>query len=126
MTFLELYGVELDREVGSDSTTLFTTVRRKAAINAAQLEFVERTECLTRQTTVALVDGTQEYDLEAITDFLRISKQGVSIRITDSDANVRYIEGDDLTVTSVERLNQEAPGWRAVDAGTPTHVYLRR
>lgn len=127
MTFAQLYGVELDRELGSsDSTELFTTVRRKAAINAAQLEFVKRTECLTKQTTVALVDATQEYDLEAsITDFGWISDQGVSIAISDG-TNTRYLEGDDLEVTTIARLNHEEPGWRAVSAGIPTKVYLVR
>lgn len=127
MTFLELYGTELTRELGSsDTSVLFTTARRKAAINAAQLEWNERTECYTRSTTIALVDGTQEYDLETITDFHRISAQGVSIRITDVDANVSYIEGNDLEVTSVEKLNHDEPGWRAVPAAMPTKVYPRR
>jgi hypothetical protein len=106
---------------------MFTTARRKAAINAAQLEFVERTECLTRQYSQALTDSVQEYDLEAtITDFFCLSKQGPSIKIVDASANTTYIEGDDLTWTSVERLNAEEPGWRAVAAGRPTKYYLRR
>lgn len=128
MQFSELYGTELTRELGSaDTTQLFTTARRKAAINAAQLEFVKRTECFTRETTVTLVDDTQEIDLEVtITDLGWISKQGVSIRITDSSANVTYIEGDDLEVTTVGKLNTEEPGWRAVSASRPTKVYIRR
>ena len=128
MDFQTLYGTELDRELASTDTTVrFTTARRKAAINAAQLEFAKRTQCFTRQTTVSLSDGTQEYNLEAtITDFGGISAQGVSIRITDSNANVRYIEGDDLIETTVERLNVEEAGWRADSAGTPRYVYLRR
>jgi hypothetical protein len=126
--FSDLYGTELDRELGSaDRTQLFTTARRKAAINAAQLEWNDRTECYTRQTTVALVDETQEYDLEAtITDFHRISKQGVSIRITPATGSVRYVEGDDLEVTTLERLTHEEPGWRSAPASTPTHVYPQR
>lgn len=127
MDFVTLYGTELDRELGSaDRTSLFTTARRKAAINAAQLEFVKRTECLSLETTVPLVDDTQEVDIEAsVTDFGWIAKQGISIQIT-SGTTTRYIEGDDLTVTSIERLNTEQPGWRAVSAGTPTHVFIRR
>jgi hypothetical protein len=40
---------------------------------------------LYRQTTVTLVSGTQEYDLETtITDYAWISKQGVSIKIVDA------------------------------------------
>lgn len=127
MTFLELYGTELDRELGSaDRTSLFTTQRRKDAINAAQLAWNKRTECYVRETTVSIVDGTQEYDLEAtITDFAMLSKQGVSIKIV-SGSTTRYIEGHALTVTSVERLNVEEPGWRAVSAATPRKIYLRR
>lgn len=126
MTFDQLYGVELTRELGSaDTSQLFTTARRKAAINAAQLEWVKRTECFTRQTTIAIVDGTQEYDLETVSDFLLISAQGVSIAIVKG-STTRYIEGDDLKVTTVQRLNQEEPGWRAVSAGTPVKVYTRR
>lgn len=127
MTFLQLYGDELDRELGSaDRSQLFTLARRKAAINAGQLEWVKRTECFQKQTTVAIADGTQEYDLEAtIADFGWIAKQGVSIKIV-SGAHTRYIEGDDLVVTSINRLNIEEPGWRAVAASTPTKVYIRR
>jgi hypothetical protein len=126
MTFLELYGTELDRELGNSSNQLFTVARRKAAINAAQLEFVKRTECLQRQTTITIVDGTQEYDLDAIAnaDFGWIAAQGPSIAIT-SGTTVRYLEGDALIETTVGRLNVEQPGWRAVSAGTPTQYYVR-
>lgn len=127
MTFAELTGLELDRELGSaDRSQLFTTTRRKAAVNAAQLEWVKRTECLRKETTIALVDATQEYDIEAtISDFGWIAKQGVSIKIV-SGTTTRYIEGDDLRVIAVERLTVEEPGWRAVVAGTPTKLYQVR
>jgi hypothetical protein len=127
MTFADLYGTELDRELATaDRTQRFTTVRRKAAVNAAQLEWNKRTEVLQKQTAVTIVDGTQEYDLEAVlTDFMWIAKQGVSIKIV-SGSTTRYIEGDDLEITSIERLNKEEPGWRSVTASTPTQVYTRR
>lgn len=129
MDFVTLYGSELDRELGSaDRTQLFTTALRKAAINAAQRKFVTETECFTRQASIPLVDDTQEYDIEAATgfeDFSWIAKDGVSIKIV-SGSNTRYIEGDDLRVTSVERLNVEEPGWKAVSAGTPQALYTRR
>lgn len=127
MQFSDLYGTELTRELGSaDTGQLFTLTRRKAAINAAQLEVVKRTECVQRQTTVTLADNTQEYDLDAIAaaDFGWISKQGLSIRIT-SGSNVRYIEGDALVESSVERLTVEEPGWRALAKGTPSRYYVR-
>lgn len=126
MTFIELYGTELDRELGTaDRTQRFTTARRKAAINAGQIEFVRRTECLTREASIALSDGVDEYDLEAsATDFGWISKQGLSISI-DNGTTVRYLEGDDLTFTTIERLNTEQPGWRAWPDGDPRFYYVR-
>jgi hypothetical protein len=124
--FSQLYGIELDRELGSSSTALFTTARRKAAINAAQLEWVKRTECLIKETSVSLVDDTQEYDLEvSITDLGWVSKQGIRIAIT-SGTTTRYLEGDDLRMTSIERLAVDEAGWRAASAGTPTKWYIRR
>lgn len=126
MIFSQLYGIELDRELGSTDTTLFTTARRKAAINAGQLEWVKRTECFILESTIALITDTQEFDLEAtITDIAWISKQGVSIKIVNG-STTRYIQGDDLRVTTIERLNQEEPGWRAVDAATPMFQWVRR
>lgn len=125
-TFAGLYGNDLDRELGSaDRSELFTLSRRKAAINAGQLEFVKRTDCLQRQTAITLVTDTQEYDLETVTDFAWIAKQGLAIKIV-SGTTTRYIEGDDLTVTTDGRLSLEAPGWRAVSKGTPESVYIRQ
>lgn len=128
MDFVTLYGTELDRELGTaDRTQRFTTARRKAAINAAQLEWVKRTECLSKETTLAMMDATGEYDIEAtVTDFGAITAQGISIKIVDSGANIRYIEGDDLIETTVERLNVEEPGWRAATPSQPIYWYLRR
>ena len=126
MTFLELYGTELDRELASSQTTLFTTARRKAAINAGQHEFLERTECLSRQLSLALVDATGEYDLEvAAADFAWLARGGVSIAIVASSGTT-YIEGDALESVEVERLDREYPGWRAAAAGTPAKRYIRR
>lgn len=125
MTFLDLYTTELDRELGNSSTQLFTVARRKAALNWAQLEFVKQTECLRQETTIDLADETQEYDLEdTATDFASIAKEGISIQITPTTGSVRYIEGDDLERTTVERLNTERPGWRAESAGTPDSYYV--
>lgn len=125
MTFVQLTTTELDRELGSSQTSLFTTVARKAAINAAQLEFVKRTECLQRQISFVLTDDRQEYDMEAASDFMLIAKQGVSIKIVGA-SDTTYIEGDDLERTSVERLSVEESGWRAADASRPMKWYQRR
>jgi hypothetical protein len=127
MTFDQLYGTELDRELGTaDRTVRFTTERRKAAINAAQLEWVERTQCTTRQVPITLVHGQQEYDLDALSsDVINLSAQGVSIKIVGT-TGTRYLDGDDLEITSVNGLNAQNPNWRAESSGTPRAIYLRR
>lgn len=125
MDFVTLYTTELTRELGSADTVLFTVARRKAGINAGQLEFMERTDCVPRQMSVTLT-AAQEYDFDtSISDFASVSEQGISIKIV-SGTSTRYLEGDDLRVTTVARLDQEEPGWRAVSAATPQWVYLRR
>lgn len=128
MDFLRLYGKELDRALGSaDRTQLFTTERRQDAINAAQLEWAERTQCTVRQIRVTLTDDVGEYDLDSLSsDVVNLSAQGVTIEIVPTTGSTRYIEGDDLRVLSVEALDQETPGWRAVSAGTPTVQYSRQ
>ena len=53
--FSSLYSARLDRELGTDdSTVLFTTARRKAAINEGQAEFADLTECLRAPLNEAL------------------------------------------------------------------------
>jgi hypothetical protein len=127
MTFLQMYGDQLDKELGSsDTSLLFTTVKRKAEINRAQAWFVEQTECLTRETTIAIVDGTQEYDVEAsITDFLRISKQGVELKIVPSSGDPIYYAGRDFPRRDIVWLNRHAPGWKNSDTGRPECWYLQ-
>lgn len=111
MIFSDLYGNELDRELGTaDRARLFTVARRKAAINAAQLEWAKRTESYQRRAEIVLTDDTQEYDLEAVSDFLWLAKEGCSIRITGQgsgryrsevieDAPVGYWRLDELSGT---------------------------
>jgi len=128
VTFLELYGVSLDRELGSSSTVLFTTLRRKAAINEAQRAFNRLTECFTREASIALSNAVGEYDLEAAitaVDYLWLAKQGVEVKKIDASANVTYFAGDDLLRTTIQRLNREEPGWRTASAGNPSAHYLR-
>ena len=96
--FSELYSTLLDRELGSLDTNLFTTARRKAAVNEAQQEFVRLTNCLVRQAELSLADGDDEIDLEAVIaadDFLELSKEGVALKQV-SGSTTRYLTGDDL------------------------------
>src|SRR6185503_11225469 len=102
MLFSSLYGARLDEELGTDdSTVLFTTARRKAAINKGMTEFAELTECLIRQSTITLTGGTAEYNLNSSLvipgeDFLRLAKQQVEFRYIDASSNVTVLSGDNL------------------------------
>lgn len=126
-SFVELYGDRLDRELGSaDRTHLFTSARRKAAINDAQREWVRLTEALVRELVFTLVDEVAEYDLESrADDFWLLARQGVEVSQTDSDGNVTVYAGDDLPRRDVVWLNREEANWRTASAGTPTCYYLR-
>lgn len=130
MTFLQMYGEELSLQLSSTqaSSGLFTTVRRKAQVNAGAKEFVRLTECVKKNGEIPLVDDTAAYDLEAtLTDLWWLSElEGISIAI-DNGTTVRYLnEGRDLTRVDKRRLAREHTNWRSADPGTPTHVYLDR
>jgi len=127
MTFLELYGDRLDRELGSaDRTHLFTTARRQAAIQDAQRDWVRQTECLVRESTVSLVDEVGEYDLErACPDFWFLTGRGPALEQEDAAGTVTVLVGEDLPQRTVAWLDREDPGWRQADPGTPTAWYLR-
>jgi hypothetical protein len=129
-TFAQLYGSYLDIELGSaDTSALFTTARRKDAVNRAQQEFGKQTECFTKSVSIPLSDGTREYDLEAVItadDFLAIGKDGVEFVFTDADGNVSYRSGDDFPRLDLDILNREQQGWRsAASASFPQSYYVR-
>lgn len=124
--FSSLYGARLDRELGSaDSTILFTTARRQSAINEAQQEFAAITECIQRQSTITIVAGVGEYDLNqssvvANADFIRFSREGVAYRFTDAAGNVQWLAGDDLPRRDVPWLNRYQPGWQTSTVASTT------
>lgn len=127
--FSQLYGEMLHRELGSDDVSaLFTTARRKQAINDAQLEFAKQTECFQKTVSLTMVDETQEYDLDAIVadDFIDFAKGGVEYVYTDADGNVTYQSGPDFARVELDILNREEPGWRDADSTTlPDGWYIR-
>lgn len=130
MTFLQLYGEALNRELGSEDTTaLFTTVRRQQAINDAQLEFAKQTECFQKTVSITVVDEQREYDLEAVItadDYYELAKGGVEYVYTDADGNITYASGDDFTRRDLDTLNREEPGWRSGESvQMPDGYYLR-
>lgn len=128
-TFLDLFGNDLDAELGSDDrVTLFTTARRKAAINKAQLEFVRATDCLTREFDIPLSDNDQELDLLVeITnsDFLWPAKAGFRIEKVDAAGTKTHIAGRDFPQRAEQWLDNYEPGWRTAPKGTPLTFYIR-
>ena len=118
--FSSLYGTRLDRELGTDdSTVLFTTARRKSAINEGQEEFADLTECLQRTSTYVLGTGgsVKEFDLNSTVvipdgDFVRFSKEQVQFVFTDTTGTPQILAGDDLPRRDVEWLNRYVPGWQ--------------
>lgn len=116
--FSSLYGNRLDRELGSaDASQLFTSARRKAAINEAHEEFAEITECLQRRVSIPLTGGTAEYDLNSTTviptgDFLRYAAVPPEFWYTDASGAVTVLTGDDLPRREVSWLQRFFPGWQ--------------
>lgn len=128
--FSSLYGSRLDRELGTDdSTVLFTTARRKAAVNEGQEQFADLTECLLRRASLTMTGGTAEYDLNSTTtipdgDFVRWGKEQVAITYTDAAGNVTVASGDDLVRRDVPWLNRFVPGWQHSTVSTATGMQL--
>lgn len=136
--FEYLYSAALDLEINSaDSNTLFTTARRKQAINDAQDEFADLTECYIRQSSIAVSCNTAEYQmlssgtLGGSTDYVRLAKQGPEYRLRSSGSTrtiVTWIYGEeDFPQRPIEFRNRQDPGWRqgSTTPTTPTGYYLR-
>ena len=135
--FSSLYNTRLSRELGTDdSTQLFTTARRKAAINEAIGEFAHLTRCLTRTSTFTVTGGTGEYDLNSTTvitggDFERVDPRGeVEFLYTDASSAVTALRGDQLPRKDLDWLSREWPDWKESTVASsvmqlPQLYYLR-
>jgi hypothetical protein len=132
MQFSELYGEALNHELGSaDVTNLFTTVRRKAAINKAALEWVKQTESFVKWVDVTMVDEQQEYDLDSTgvvsaADFLWVAKEGAEYAHTDANGNVSYASGDEFVRRDLEWLNRNELGWRNAPSARLPQLHYER
>lgn len=131
-TFGALYQDALDVELGTnDSAVLFTTARRKHAINDGMRQFADLTECLVRASTVTVSTATQEYNLLSTTvlsggDFARVASEGPRYEVYDSNGSLsQMLAGDDFPQRAIPELDADASGWRSTTAGTPTGWYLR-
>ena len=117
--FERLYSDLLDYELGtSDSAVLFTTARRKSAINDGLREFADLTECWQKQATIPAISGQAVYALTSTgnvprADFSRITAEGPTYRYTDATGLQTYHAGDDFPRRPATWLNVETPGWPA-------------
>jgi hypothetical protein len=137
--FEQLYGPLLDREINTNSSLAgspFSSANRIQAINDAQEEFADLTECYTRQSSVVVSCNTSEYmllssgTLGGSTDFVRLSAQGVEYRLWSSGPNVillTLLAGEqDFPQRSIEFRNRIEPGWRqSTSLGMPSGYYVR-
>jgi hypothetical protein len=116
--FSSLYGSRLDRELATDdSTILFTSARRKSAINEGQEEFAKLTKCLQRRSSVTLTGGQAEYDLNSSVvipgeDFMEWGVEQVEFRYVNASSQVTHLVGPDLPRRTVKWLDDNESGWR--------------
>jgi hypothetical protein len=132
MPFSDFYGDSLSIKLGSsDTTELFTTERRKNAINDAALWFVTETSCLWKTGEIPIVSGTAEYDLELLLvnvdddNFIKIAPQGPMVTIANVSKPTRYFSGREFPRRTIQWLDDEMPSWRADNPGEPIAWYER-
>jgi len=136
-TFSHLYSSALDRELGTDdSTRLFTTGRRKDAINEGLQQFAVLTHCLERKVTLTLAHDQNAVNLASTDviaegDVLSVSGTPEEFRYTDTNGTVTVLAGPDLPRVSQSWLNRNEPGWQAestISTGVqqfPRYTYVR-
>jgi len=128
MQFSDLYGAQLDIELGSaDRTQLFTTARRQKAVNDAMHNFERTTSCTPRYGTINVVNGTAEYNLLTnFTDYISLlDREEPSIKRVDASGNITYIQGENFQRRTPHWLDADSPGWLADPKGTPSSWYIR-
>lgn len=129
-TFGDLTGALLDLELNSDDTQqLYTSTRRALMVNTGIAEFAALTECYVRRSTLTVSCNTAEYVLSTISDFARVSAQGLpeyhhtssgSSGVTTIAAGAQFPNKTELL------LNRYQSGWRqSTTPGTPTSHYYR-
>jgi hypothetical protein len=104
-------------------------------VNDGQKEFCDLTECLVRESTIAVTGGTQEYDLNSTAnipngDYSRIAAQGPTFIYVDASSNTTILSGDDFERRDIPWLDRHEPGWRESSVTSsvqqlPTYWYLR-
>lgn len=116
----------------SDTSILFTEVRRSEAVNLGIQKFAEFTDCYVRLSSVACSCNVSEYNLLSTSvlgssDFVKLSSQGVEYHLTDSNGDLRTAAGDDFQRRDIEWLNRYRQGWRESTqvVEIPSGYYIR-
>lgn len=125
MTFADLYGEALNHELGSsDNANLFTTVRRKVAINRAQKEFARLTKLsVPRELTIPIVSGTSTYNLDTLTSSRFVQFSRTSPRLAVTTIATGAVKSTEVIVRSSAWLDESEAGWRdTANTGTPSWV----
>lgn len=136
MVFEALYSHLLDREINNNSSLAgspFSSTNRQQAINDAQEEFADLTECYVKTSTVDCSCNTAEYSLVSSaaltgsTDFVRFAKQGLEYHHTSSGGRLRTVAGDQFPRRDIDWLNRNEPNWResTTPVELPTAYYIR-
>ena len=133
MNFERLTTSELNLPLNtSDSAVLFTTARRQQAVNDGQAEFAALTECWQRRSTLAVSCNTAEYVLSTISDFARISAQGLAEYWHTSSggssiSKFTQLAGNDFPRRDELWLNRYDAGWRmsTTPVDFPQGYYIR-
>jgi hypothetical protein len=121
MTFVELYGEALTHELGSaDVSELFTTARRKAAINRAQREFARLTQCFVVELAQPLTLDLARYDLDVLAVDLFVNFMARPVRLQRTLIASGAVMETRLARHDEAWLDAERDGWRNTPAsGVP-------
>jgi hypothetical protein len=118
MDFARLYGPELNLLLNdSDSNVLYKTALRQQAVNDGVAEFASLTECYVRRATIPVSCNTTEYVLSTISDYARISAQGLAEYWHTSSggssiSHFTQLAGEDFPRRDELWLNRHEPSWR--------------
>ena len=129
--FSALYDDALHTELGTnDTSVLFTTARRKHALNEGLRQFADLTECWTKRSTITASSATQEYNLNATTviaagDYVRVASEGPVFQVSNSNGLELTLAGEDFPQRDVPWLDNAQSGWRSTETWNPSGWYLR-
>ena len=122
-----LSGRLLDNELGSeDSTVLFTTARRQAAVNDGMREFADLTECFRRDAIWTITSTAMFWNLltdVGSTDYVRLpTERGATFWVYSSlgSTELRILSGDELPQHSVRFMDIHHPNWQSEQSAAST------